>query len=326
MTFLARRIALPLALTWLLGVNPAFAAVAVHLQGRVPPAINAPFVAGEFSRIWNAVAPGEPLDSGAITIIYYSRRDEKLLGVRLPEWGGGGAIGKDTIIVPVDRASLADMDVNRITVHELVHTALERAYGRLRLPRWLHEGLAMTLSGELSFEEQTVLSRAILTKSLLPLDSIEHVNRFDAYGAALAYSQSHLTVVMLIDSYGIDGIPELLAAVRSSGRFDTALLQVFGFGTDELERLARNYITGKYRWVLFIGDTYLFWVPAALLVIVGFFSVKIRNRKKTRLMEEEESRSGNGDNEENDDDDEEWEEGEPPGEDDGDDAAVRREG
>jgi hypothetical protein len=267
---------------------PALAGTLFDLQGRVPPEVTPEFLKSNYERIWKAVAPDTAVDTSAIVIIYYSKSDGRKLGVRLPEWGGGGAIGRDTVIVPIDRFPLADMDIGRVTVHELVHIALERAYGRLRLPRWLHEGLAMTLSGELSFEEQVALSRAILTKRLLPLDSIERVNRFDRFGAALAYSQSHLAAAYMIDKYGIDGVSELLGSVRSLGRFDTALEEGFGFGQQEFDRMVQAFIIDHYRFLFFLGDSWLFWTAGALLAVAGFIAVKVRNRKRKKQMEEEE--------------------------------------
>ncbi|MGA2506606.1 MAG: peptidase MA family metallohydrolase [Chitinispirillaceae bacterium] len=267
----------------------SFAGTLFDLQGRVPSSISPAFLTSNYVRIWKAVAPDTAVNRNPIAIIYYSRSDERKLGVRLPEWGGGGAIGKDTIIVPIDRFPLSDMDLGRVTVHELVHIALERAYGLLRIPRWFHEGLAMTLSGELSFDEQLTLSRAIFTKKLMPLDSIERVNRFDAFGAALAYSESHLAVAYMIDKYGIDGIPELLNEVRAAGKFDTSLFTVFGFAPQEYDRMVHNYIIERYRFLFFFSDTYLFWMLGAFLVIAGFIAVRIRIRKREKQMEEEEN-------------------------------------
>jgi hypothetical protein len=258
------------------------------LQGRVPASVTQPFLTANYERIWKVVAPDTAIDRSTIVIIYYSRSDERKLVVRLPEWGGGGAIDRDTVIIPVDRFPLADMDLGRVTVHELVHIALERGYGRLRIPRWFHEGLAMTLSGELSFDEQLALSRAIFTKRLMPLDSIEHVNRFDQYGASLAYSESHLAAAYMIDKYGIDGIPELLESVRICGRFDTALVSVFGLNPQEYDRLVHNYIIERYRFLFFFSDTYLFWLLGAFLVVVGYITVTISNKKRKKQMEEEE--------------------------------------
>jgi hypothetical protein len=268
------------------GEDPADSTIA--LKGRVPSALSRPFVMRNYERIWKTIAPQTPLDRRTITIVFYSRPDERALSVRLPEWGGGGAIGDNLIVIPLDRSPLPDMDPARVTVHELTHIAIERAYGRLHVPRWFHEGLAMTLSGELSFDEQLTLSRAVFTGRLLPLDSIERVNRFDAQEAELAYSESHLAVAWMIDRYGLDGIPELLQTLQSAGTFREALPRVYGLTGDEVDRLVRNYIVERYRGVFLFSDTWLFWLLGALLLVAGFISVKIRNDRKKRLMEEQE--------------------------------------
>jgi hypothetical protein len=262
--------------------------ISFNIQGRVPSSITPAFLVPAYNRILRSVSPQGAVDTAPITIIYYGRSDQRKLGVRLPEWGGGGAIGRDTVIIPVDKTLAADMAIDRVTLHELVHIALERQYGRLRLPRWLHEGMAMTLSGELSFEEQAALSRAVFAHRLLPLDSIERVNRFDAYGAALAYSQSHLAVLFIIETWGMDALPELLTALRKTGSFDAALMAEFGLTPREFERLVNEAITGRYRYLFLIGDTWLYWLPGALLVVVGFFTVRIRNKKRQAQMEMEE--------------------------------------
>jgi hypothetical protein len=276
-------------------IAPAISATSIadsviRLEGRVPPGVGDSLLFANYSRIWRHVAPDRPVNTDPITIIYYSRNDRRRLGVRLPEWGGGGAIGPDTIIIPVDRAPLAAMDLPRVTVHELVHVALERACGRLRLPRWLHEGLAMTLSGEVQFEEQLALSRALFSKRIIPLDSIDNVNRFDQWGATLAYSESHMAVSFVIDQYGIDAVSELLAAIRSEGRFDRALFQEFGLTPAEFEQLVMRYIADHNGVLVLISDSNLFWILAALFVVVAFVLIRIRNRKKWKRMEEEEAR------------------------------------
>ncbi len=258
----------------------------IDLQGKFPSSVTRAFVLHHYERIWKTIAPEAPLDRRTITIFYYTRRDDRKLSVRLPEWGGGGAVGENLIVIPLDHSPLPDMDLPQVTVHELTHIALERAYGRLPVPRWFHEGLAMTLSGELSFDEQVAVSRAVFTGKLMPLDSVDRVNRFDAGEAELAYSESHIAVSWMIDHYGLDGIPELLGALRTAGTFSRALVQVYGFTDEELDNLVRNYIVERYRGVFFFSDTYLFWLIGALLLIVAFIAVKIRNDKRKKIMEE----------------------------------------
>jgi hypothetical protein len=262
----------------------------IVLEGMVPSSISDTFLLAQYNRLWQTIAPEIPIDGNPLHIIYYSKNTAEKFGPRLPEWGGGGAIGRDTIIVPLDRLMFSGMDAGRVTVHELVHSILARAYGSVPVPRWFHEGLAMTLSGELLFDEQVVVSRALFSHRLLPFDTIENVNALDQYGAALAYSESHLAVAYLIDEYGIDTIPALLHAVRTTGSFDSAMNTVLGFSPKEFESFAVEHIVKQYSFVFLISDTALYWIPITFLFIAAFIAVTIRNKKKRRRMEEEEKR------------------------------------
>jgi hypothetical protein len=266
-----------------LSINPTIA-----LEGNVPRSITDNFLLNNYLRIWKAVAPTLQVDSQPVHILFYTGTSSGSPGARLPEWGGGGAIGRDTIIVPLDRLMLSGMDAGRVTVHELVHIVLARAYGGIAIPRWFHEGMAMTLSGELLFDEQVTVSRAIFTHRLMPLDAVERVNALDQYAAALAYSESHLAVMFLIKEYGLDTIPEFLDAVRTTGRFDTAMVKVLGFTPKEFESFVNDDIVKRYSFIFLISDSALYWIPITLLFIAAFIAVTIRNKKKRRMMEEEE--------------------------------------
>lgn len=257
----------------------------ISLQGHVPPTIEIESLLKDYYRIRHVLDSSFVDDTGKITIIYYTGNDTKKTGVRLPEWGGGGAIGTDTIIVPVDRPyAFFSGNLYKITVHELVHIALARAFGSMRVPRWFHEGLAMQLSGELSFEESTILSRAILTHSLLPLDSIEFVNRFTQARAQTAYSQSHFAMNFLTNLYGYDMLPELLDSAKVFRRFDTACVRVFGLTTHEFDSIVKVEMIRKYRYAFIVADNELFWMLILLLAVAAFVVTLVRNRQKRKKM------------------------------------------
>ena len=133
----------------------------LRFEGRVPAEINPLFMASEYTRIYRKVAPMQRPDRSPLRIIYYSKNDTSAKGIILPEWGGGGTIGGNLIVIPVDFKPFLQQNFTQITVHELVHAVLYRAYPGVNVPRWFHEGLAMMLSGELSFEENTVVSKAV---------------------------------------------------------------------------------------------------------------------------------------------------------------------
>jgi len=259
------------------------------LSGYVPQGIDTSFLSQKFLQIAETVGLSPDDNKKPITIIFYRVSEERKTGIRLPEWGGGGAIGGDTIVLPVDRTTaFYNNNMNRILLHELVHSALDRAYGYLRIPRWFHEGMAMALSGEINFDEQVLLSRAILTHVLIPLDSIEHMNRFSRARASIAYSESHFAVDFLLTTYGREVIPELLAASRKRRNFSDACFDVFGLTTQELDALLKKEMNRKYRIFYLFADYALLWIGILLLAVLAFIVTMIRNRKKRARLEAEE--------------------------------------
>ena len=265
------------------------AGVSLHLTGLVPAGIDTAYLTRQYIRISKTIAVPDERNSRPLTIIFYRADTRRKTGIHLPEWGGGGALGRDTIVIPADRPSaFYRSDVERIILHEMVHCAIARAWGILHVPRWFHEGMAMSLSGEVDFNEQVTLSRAIMVRALVPLDSMEYLNRFSLWRARIAYSQCHFAVEFLLATYGYDLIPELLRASRASRRFDTACLNVFGLSVKELEALLHKEMTRRYRLVFLLTDYAFLWIGILLLAVVAFIATKLRNRKKRLRMELEE--------------------------------------
>lgn len=278
-----------LGILFLLLFNATAEDTRLWFTGQVPHGIDTSYLSEQFSRISKTIRPTAQNRHRPITIIFYRTAHGKKTGIHLPEWGGGGALGKDTIVIPVDRPSaFYRSNMERIILHEMVHCAIARAWGILHVPRWFHEGMAMTLSGEISFEEQATLSRAIILRALIPLDSMEYLNRFGFTRARIAYAQCHFAVQFLLATYGRDLIPELLAASRTTRRFDTACLRVFGLSVKELEALLKKEMTRRYRLFFLLTDYAFVWMGILLLAVAAFIATRIRNRKKRLAMELEE--------------------------------------
>ncbi|NLE01320.1 MAG: hypothetical protein GX640_15750, partial [Fibrobacter sp.] len=129
------------------------------IKGYIPANLCVDSLNKQYRRIYTILNPTIPVDTATVTVIFYKQSEGKVLGVRLPEWGGGGAIGRDSIVIPIDRAGVIHGgNYQKILVHEITHIALSRVYGFVKVPRWFHEGLAMVLAGEISFEDQLELS------------------------------------------------------------------------------------------------------------------------------------------------------------------------
>jgi hypothetical protein len=148
----------------------------------------------------------------------------------------------------------------------------------------------MTLSGEISFaDEQAILSCAIITGNIIPLDSIELLNRFSQSKAHLAYSQSHAVLAFLIDTYGIEIIPELIAASRKTRQFEEACIQTFGLSIKEIEEQFVRYLQKRYPLFIVLFSFSLFWFLVLALSVIAWIIIYVRKIRKLDEMEAEES-------------------------------------
>ncbi len=262
----------------------------INLKGFVPPEINVPIITYHYQKIYKILAPNQKIDQSPISIQFFLDYKKSSNTYSLPEWGGGGAIGKDKIIVQMDKKPFLDHNPYQVTIHELVHIVISRICDGFTVPRWFHEGLAMMLSGEITNRENIVMSRALFTGSLLSLQSIDSVNYFNRFNAELAYCQSRQAIRYLINTYGMEVIADIIAASNNEGTFQKGLFTVLHHSEKELEKYYRNYIYahhGKFFWLF---DAYLLWGAIVVLFLIGYILTLLRIRKKKQALEREEQR------------------------------------
>jgi hypothetical protein len=210
---------------------------------------------------------------------------QQLIGKSLPEWSAGVAIpGKKTII-------LKDFDntLSQTAIHELTHVLLKAAVDNKPVPTWFNEGLAIYFSEEKEFASSSLISKALTTNSILPLNEIERVLFFDKYKAQLAYQESYLAVLFLIEKFGVPGMQNTIHAFARNDDPDQALREGIGVSLEEFEQQWLSHIEHKYRWYFLIDIDSFFWILMVLLFILGFIIMKFRNRRKIKQWETEEN-------------------------------------
>ena len=129
-------------------------------------------------------------------------------------------------------------------VHEATHLLLDRAVDSplARVPAWLNEGLAMYFESD-SYRREATVARAARDSALLRLGAMntvpgrpEDVRQF--------YAQSWSVVDYMIETYGVQRISRLLAALDDGQRIDRAIADVYGISLDELDDAWRREVTG----------------------------------------------------------------------------------
>lgn len=214
-----------------------------------------------------------------------SQRDfQQLSQASLPTWVGGYAIPSQQIMVLKSPSFSKPMrELQNTAIHELVHLALESDMGDVILPRWLNEGLAVTLSGEGVTLPKSILSWAILSGRLHDLLDIEHVFGMSAPEARLAYLESAMALDDLRLQGGWESVRDLLHQLKATGDFDSAMVRVYDVDETGFEWEFLKTIRQKYRWAVLIDP--MFYVSIAFIPLLGLAGFMVWRRKR-RIMKE----------------------------------------
>lgn len=254
-----------------------------HLEGSAPFGITSEIADREYQRVFHHLSAEGESDSSQVTILFIPKR-EMLHTFSLPEWGGGGAVGKNTVVIPTDVSPLFEKDPRKTMVHELVHIAIARIADTVFIPRFFHEGAALLLSGDISFREQSVLSTALLMHSLFPIMSIDSVNYFSRFAAEIAYYQSRQVALYLTETYGFDVLGVILDSTVYYSSFDKGLNSSCGISIHELDSQSHERIVKRYMAFFWLLENYYLWLFIVFLFIAGYIRTVIRTRKKKAAL------------------------------------------
>jgi hypothetical protein len=240
---------------------------------------------------WDEVAQavGADSESPPVRVILPPSLEEfrKLAGGYDREWVIAVAVHPHSlIVVKPPRLVTPSLTSLRQTVrHELVHIMLSRVSNVHNIPRWLNEGIAMRVSGEMAVSAEWVLAAAVLRGNLIPLDELDEHFPDDHERAGLAYAESLSAVDYIAETHGEQALPDLIRALRRQS-FDEALAASFGLDLQTLgERWIRTVRISPYV-VTLVGSSFALWLMAAL-AIVAFFRKRRLGRQRELEWERE---------------------------------------
>jgi len=205
----------------------------------------------------------------------------------LPPWSGAYAVPAfRTLVVKSPRWDRPESDFNKSLLHVMVHLLLFERTGHQPLPRWLDEGLALFYEEPKDWDYPLTLSKALFTRSLLPLSSIEEVLSFQQSKASLAYQQSYSAVTYFLSTYDVDGLQVLLAGLRRKQPMDAIFQEATGSTFRQFEQEWRRYIEGTYRYYWLAEWDSLLWLGILALAIVSVIWIRRRNRRTLQGWEQ----------------------------------------
>lgn len=185
---------------------------------------------------------GARLERPIKVYIYASSRDLQGSMVFPQEWTGGVAFTEYGVIAIGVSPGNLDWGKDALA-HELGHMVTHQIafspFGT-SLPVWLDEGLAMHAESQVSPTMVTLLHKAASQDALFSVRSLSSPFSAIPEKAYLSYAQSQSIVDYLINTYGHDKVLEILNLLEQGNTCDEALLQIYGFDQDGLDKEWRS--------------------------------------------------------------------------------------
>ena len=206
----------------------------------------------------------------------------------LPEWVAAYAVPTHNSMVLKSPRWSRDDSFEITLRHELTHLIIHNYMNNLDLPRWLDEGLAIFYSKEQRWKTDPALSKAVASRSLIPLEQIDLVLDYHRSKADLAYQQSWSATDYLMRTYDVEAVRQLLTGLKHGHSLDQCFLEATGSTFAAFEAEWHDYVAkhAKYVWFYEI-DQYL-WFFIFVLAALAFAARYLRNRQILSSWREDE--------------------------------------
>ncbi|GAB4478398.1 MAG: hypothetical protein Kow00124_22760 [Anaerolineae bacterium] len=164
----------------------------------------------------------------------------RLHDAQVQDWVAAYALpDQRAALIAVEPGPESYTSLRRDLAHEITHLVIGLAAGanEQAVPGWLNEGLALRSTGEPDPTLAGVLTKAVQSDSLLPLEvlCVSAFSSLPPQDAALAYAQSQSVVGYFLDRYGAAQMRPLIAAYRSGAACSAGVEQAVGVSLATLE-------------------------------------------------------------------------------------------
>lgn len=198
------------------------------------------------------------------------------MAVALPETGQMILNGEPLLTVSAEERF-------RTVGHEMVHLLLGRiGEGKVRVPAWLHEGLAQTVTGEASQSAQIRLAWAYIRHSLIPIKDLSDNFPYGKPKAELAYAESaSFTRFMAAKQFSFTAPTDLFRYMlaRPAKAREIVLFLDYPPNIELLEIEWRHQSAGARNWFYIITSGTLGWTLVVLLFLAAYVRKRLRARR-----------------------------------------------
>lgn len=213
---------------------------------------------------------------------------DRMTGGGVPHWGEAAAnTALWRIYLKTPGANNARELVPATVTHELAHLCLAELALPHSLPRWFSEGAAILLSNEARPADPVLISRALLTQSLVDFEEIDDLLSFPNVRAALAYAESYQAVKFMTQRFGQHAITQFARALAAQPEPRLAFQAAFAEDLWDFETAYFDYLRHHFRWYFLLDESFLFGGIILLLLSAGFLVTRWRTRKRVKEWEAE---------------------------------------
>ena len=231
---------------------------------------------------------GVPHPDLAVYIAQSDQDFKTLTRNRIPHWGIGVAYPQAMTIVLRYRAGQTEA-LLQTARHEFSHILLHNAVPSTsdRLPVWFNEGVAMWVAREWRLRQSLEVAVAAFCDGLVRLAEVDSVLTFGAARAELAYDQSYLAVLFIIERGGEGALQDVINHLRDGTSFDAALHRVTGLTPEAFEIAFGAFVAARFGFLALLTSGEAIWFYIVFLVLMVWVGVRLRNRRTLARWEAE---------------------------------------
>jgi hypothetical protein len=206
----------------------------------------------------------------------------------VPPWIVGLAFGQQDVVIFPGRIGQYPYDsLESVVWHEVVHLALTVQAGSRPLPRWFHEGVAMSIERGWGVTNQVRLLFA--AGGNVDLAGLERL--FNA-GAEPESASAYLLAAALVSDlqrrHGAMVPGAIVDRVATGAEFADAFVLETGDTPDEAAARAWQVYQRWTGWIPTITSAFSVWIGIMVLAVVAYLVVRRRRSRRRRQWDEEE--------------------------------------